>query len=161
MPDTPVLWRSQFQASSGSTAPFGFEPVVVALTNDNFVVFWQNDGTGANGVDIRGQIFDPLGNPIGGSFRANQTFFADDERNFDVAALPNGGFVVVYEDFEDATGRIDIRATEWTTTIDGGVDSCTDPRSVILSPAMPSETEEAHGEQATEARGDCQQVAAG
>lgn len=125
MPDTPVLWRTQFQTNLGPSFGAALEPVVVALTNGNFVALWETEGIGSStGVDIRGQIFNPLGEPIGGSFRANTSFTIDDEQNFDAAALPNGGFVLVYEDVA-GPNLIDIRATEWTTTTDGGIGAAT------------------------------------
>ena len=45
-----------------------------------------------------------LGKPIGTEFALNTNFFADSEENATVAALPDGGFIVVYED-NDATSR--------------------------------------------------------
>jgi len=75
----------------------------------------------ANALDIVGQILDPSGNRIGSEFKVN-TFDADSEFEFDAAALPNGGFVVVYTD--DPSGAFEdyaIRATEWTTNADGTI----------------------------------------
>jgi Ca2+-binding RTX toxin-like protein len=118
MTTTPTLWKAAQQANSSDLGPGGNDQLdskIVQLSNGNFVVLWTDNSDGgpggANGTDIIGQIYDPLGNKIGGEFRANQDFFADDEDEFDVAALPNGGFVVAFED-TNASGT-SIRVTEW------------------------------------------------
>ncbi|WP_417723802.1 calcium-binding protein [Salipiger sp.] len=126
MPTTPEVWLSSFQANTQDVGPNGSQQnnsVVIQLTNGNIVVLWVDTSDaapgGAGGADIVGQIYDPLGNPLGSEFRANQSFFADDEYNFDAAALENGGFVVVYEDDPGPDDAIAIRATEWHSTPDG------------------------------------------
>ncbi len=74
---------------------------VAALSNGNFVVVWEDnmglDGSytiGDNGVF--GQVFDPLGNFIGGQFQIN-TYSISNQVHPAVDASPNGGFVVVWE----------------------------------------------------------------
>src|SRR5687768_17724885 len=49
-------------------------------------------------------LFRSLGNAVGGPIRLNQNFFVDGENNSDLAALPNGGFLMVYQDNEGAFG---------------------------------------------------------
>ncbi len=121
-----VTWLPEFQPNTASQGPGGVtqdNARIVQLTNGNFVVLWEDstDAVGGigNGVDIVGQLYDPLGNPLGANFLANPSHTADDERNFDVAALENGGFVVVYEDDPGSDTLITLRATEWTTTATG------------------------------------------
>ncbi|GAB5375054.1 MAG: hypothetical protein AcusKO_15160 [Acuticoccus sp.] len=105
------------------------------MTNGNIVVFYADNSDAspaeANGTDIVGQMYDPLGNPIGAEFRANGGFYADDEGNFDVAALDDGRFVVVYEDDDGTT--VNIRATEWETDENGVTTQST--RTIVSDPA--------------------------
>lgn len=102
---TPILWRTDQQANTTDTGTNGDDQTqirMVGLANGNFVALWESntdDGAGSSGgTDIIGQLYDPEGNPIGGEFRANNGFFADDEGDFTAAALPGGGFVIAYED---------------------------------------------------------------
>ena len=122
MPNTPEIWRNEFQAN---TVSFGTQndSTIIQLTNGNIVVLWTSDidlGAGSpNGTDIIGQIYDPLGNAIGNEFRANGPGYADfDEGEFSAAALDDGRFVVVFEDtrFGDT---VHIDATEWSTDANG------------------------------------------
>ena len=112
MTTTPTVWRADQQANTSDTVAGGSDQHddqtgirLVGLTNGNFIALWDDNsdlGVGtANGTDVIGQIYDPLGNRIGGEFRVNQTFTGDDEGNATAAALPNGNFVVVYEDTND------------------------------------------------------------
>ena len=61
-----------------------------------------------------GQLFDPLGNRIGGEFQLNTSFSLDDEQDMAIAALPGGGFIQVYKD-TDATAT-SLRLQERTAT---------------------------------------------
>ncbi|MGH6770633.1 MAG: hypothetical protein ACRECO_16610, partial [Xanthobacteraceae bacterium] len=103
---TPSVWQAQEQTNTGDVVDQG-DPAIVGLTNGNYVVIWDEAAGGPIGVsagrDLVGQIFDFLGNPVGAEFQANQSFVADDEQDAQVAALPNGGFAMVYED-TDAGG---------------------------------------------------------
>ena len=114
MPNTPVTWRSQVTVNT-TTAGFQAEPNIIQLDNGNILVSWTSyDDTGAGGApgtDVIGQLYDPLGNAIGGEFRLNNTFFADDEQDMELAALPGGGFISVFED-NSATGT-SIRLNEY------------------------------------------------
>lgn len=57
----------------------------------------DNTGVGAPaGIDVIGQLFTPLGQPVGGEFLVNNQF-SNNEATPDVAALPGGGFLTVYE----------------------------------------------------------------
>ena len=107
MPLTPETWLEEFTVNI-TTANTQARPQITQLANGNILVVWDStDDSGAGsspGVDLIGQIFDPLGNLVGAEFQVNSGFFADDERNASVDALPGGGFITVYEDF-DATTR--------------------------------------------------------
>ncbi|WP_102110306.1 beta strand repeat-containing protein, partial [Oceaniglobus roseus] len=135
MPLTPETWLADFTANL-TTADSQFEPRITQLTNGNVVIAWtsSNDtGVGSEpGTDIIGQMFDAYGNKIGGETRLNNGFFLDNERNFDIAALDNGRFVVVYEDENGSAANQAIVATEWTTTA-GGFGTATN-RTIATSP---------------------------
>ena len=97
----PTIWLNDFlvRDNLNSVLPLS-DPQIVALTNGNFLVSWTdrtNLADTAPGSDILGQLYDPLGVAIGGPIRLN-TNNADNESQADIAALPNGGFVIVYVD---------------------------------------------------------------
>ncbi len=101
MPNTPVTWRNS-QTVNTVTAGGQIDPDIIQLANGNILVSWtsfDNTGAGASaGLDVIGQLYDPLGNRIGGEFQLNNVFSADDEQDMDLAALPGGGFISVFED---------------------------------------------------------------
>ncbi len=100
MPNIPVTWRGQ-QTVNTELAGSQSDPDIIQLANGNILVSWtstNNTGAGAAaGLDVIGQLFDPLGGRIGGEFRLNGDHFLDDEQDMDMAAMP-GGFIVAYED---------------------------------------------------------------
>lgn len=103
MASTPTTWLEDFIVNTVNVNNQGFE-TVTTLANGNLLVTWTTpDDSGAaspNGTDIIGQMFDAFGNPVGTQFRLNTSFSVDDERDGEVTALPNGGFIIVYEDDE-------------------------------------------------------------
>ncbi len=109
MTTTPTLWRNLGQVNKSQTGPTGSDqsdPVVVGLSNGNILVAFTDDTNSedsSSGSDIIGQLYSPLGIAQGGAFQLNTLRTADDEGNSEIAALSNGGFVVVYEDV-DTTG---------------------------------------------------------
>ena len=126
MPMTPETWRPAFQANTTDTGPDGAgqtDSKIIQLDNGNIVVLWvdtSNGGPGSPpGTDILGQIYDPLGNPIGTEFLANSGVVAGAQDNFDAAALAGGRFVVVYENDPGLLADQTIMATEWNTDGDG------------------------------------------
>jgi predicted Ser/Thr protein kinase len=74
-------------------------PKVAGLSGGGFVVVWtsdsQYDGTS---LDISAQRFDTNCNKVGSEFQVTTTI-AGDQRWPDIAALPNGGFVIVWMSF--------------------------------------------------------------
>jgi Ca2+-binding RTX toxin-like protein len=111
MPNVPETWLES-QTANSTVANTQSEPITIQLANGNIVVAWTStDNTGAGaaaGTDIIGRIFDPEGNPVTAEFRVNTFGNANNERDFDLAALPNGNFVVVYERSDITTGNVDI-----------------------------------------------------
>ena len=101
MPTTPEVWLSEFTVNAGNTSGTQVEPQITQLSNGNILVAWEdslNNVDGANGTDIIGQIYDPLGNPVGAPFHMNTFRNIDDEGEFEIAATPGGGWILAYED---------------------------------------------------------------
>ena len=101
MPLSPVTWLSDFVVNL-TTAATQANPRITHLANGNILVVWDSSSdTGPgdpSGIDTIGQLFDPLGQRIGGEFLVNDTFVDNAEGSPDVAALSDGGFLTVYED---------------------------------------------------------------
>jgi Ca2+-binding RTX toxin-like protein len=115
--------RAQLLSSTGT--PIGSEflvntttnhgqqsPVVTALAGGGFVITWRDlsEGTGATGSfdpsDIRAQIYDSDGNPVGGEILVNtETQGSQGQGSLGaagVAANASGGFVVTWSTFFQA-----------------------------------------------------------
>ncbi|HEY5597923.1 MAG TPA: tandem-95 repeat protein [Kiloniellales bacterium] len=69
---------------------------VAALADGGFVVTWQSQSQDGNGMGVFAQRFDAAGQAVGGEFQVN-TFTQNGQQAPDVAALADGGFVVVWE----------------------------------------------------------------
>lgn len=106
MPATPAVWLDDFLVNF-VTAGAQENPRVTQLLNGNIMVVWDSaNNTGAGsppGFDVIGQVFSPLGIPIGVEFLVNG-FNANVESVVDIAALTNGGAIAVYQDFISAGG---------------------------------------------------------
>ncbi|WP_198368526.1 lipase family protein [Roseomonas rosulenta] len=84
-------------------------PSVAALSNGGFVVTWQDwSGTlgDADQTSIKAQVFDAGGAKVGSEFLVN-TETAGQQLDPAVTALPNGGFVVAWEDRSRTLGDLD------------------------------------------------------
>ena len=68
-------------------------PTVAALNDGGFVVVWQDDTAPRK---IHGQRYDGAGKRVGEEFQVNTDTLGD--YNPTVAALNDGGFVVVWDD---------------------------------------------------------------
>lgn len=75
------------------------EPDIAALNDGGFVVVWQ-DGSEAfsagAGHDVAARIYDANGQPVGSSFRVNNTLYDGNQTSPAIEALPDGGFFVVW-----------------------------------------------------------------
>jgi len=142
VPLTPETWLAEF--SVANFAGTQREPQITQLANGNILVAWEDDTNNvdtSNGTDIIGQIYDPLGNPVGSAFQLNSSFIGDDEGEFEIAGLPGGGFVVVYEDTNlngtsiRVTERDSAGALVQTLTVesDPGADELNDPSVTIAA----------------------------
>lgn len=139
MPLTPETWLDQVTVNATTTGSQN-DPEVIQLANGNILVSWTTDDAGGlgspAGVEIFGQIFDPLGNPVGAELRLNNASTADIEQNSHIAALPGGGFVVVYHDFDiDGTGGSNIRLEEY----DANGASVTESPGVVIDSFAPAD----------------------
>ena len=76
---------------------------VTALPDGGFVVTWNSSGQDGSDWGVYGQRYDENGAPDGGEFLVNTTT-AGAQLYPDVAALPDGGFVVVWNS-SDGSGR--------------------------------------------------------
>lgn len=103
MPLTPERWNSITNVNNNLTED-ATTPQVVQLSNGNTLIVWASaDPTAPTNdalLDLRGQIFDPLGNEIGGEIQLNASRTADQEFQPSVTALPSGGFSVAYLDLD-------------------------------------------------------------
>ncbi len=81
------------------------EPSVAALGDSgNYVIVWGSMGQDNGiGYGVYGQIVDQQGAAVGEEFIVN-TEISGQQQNPDVAALPDGGFVVVWQSFPGQDG---------------------------------------------------------
>ena len=75
---------------------YQYHPDVASLSGGGFVITWRDDsGTGGSGYEVRGQVYDVQGEPLGHSFGVN-SYKNDYQYQVDVAGLNGGGFVVTW-----------------------------------------------------------------
>jgi hypothetical protein len=76
----------------------------IALTpSGSFLIVWIDDRN--NDWDIYGQIYDADGNSVDTNFRINSnTLWSNNQSNPDVASLPGGNFIVVWQDYRTPLG---------------------------------------------------------
>lgn len=86
---------SEFQVNT-VTADDQLEASVTGLTDGGFVVTWGSWLQDGSQWGIFGQRFDSGGVPVGSEFQVN-TVTANDQESCSIAALQDGGFVVVWE----------------------------------------------------------------
>ena len=118
MTTTPTIWKT-FTANIDSLPGLQSDPSVAHLADGSFLVTWTDDTKGVSaGTDIFAQRFDAEGIAQGSSFQINTSSTTHNEFGAQVAALPDGGFVIAYaygvDDSEfdivierrDASGRV-------------------------------------------------------
>jgi large repetitive protein len=80
----------------GSIFLYQSEPKIAWLDGGGFVVVWtDSSSTDGSGDGVYGQRFDASGNAVGSTFRAN-TYTTSNQSEPDVAALKDGGYIVVW-----------------------------------------------------------------
>ncbi|HZF95895.1 MAG TPA: hypothetical protein VEZ20_13610, partial [Allosphingosinicella sp.] len=103
---------SPFTANS-AIAGNQHESSVVALSGGGFAVAWtdfSNVGDGS-GRAVFAQLFGPAGEKVGGEFRVN-TATNSHQMTPSLAALPNGGFVAVWQDASLVGGDTSFQAVK-------------------------------------------------
>ena len=92
---------------AGSTAT-ETNPHVAALAGGGFVVTWTDSAGDVNGTSqgIRASVYDASGNLVSGDILVNQFNQAGTQQSNDVTALPDGGFVVAWEDIAAGVDRV-------------------------------------------------------
>jgi Ca2+-binding RTX toxin-like protein len=98
---TPTLWKSQTQVNTTAPDALDFPAVFVTPLGDGgYIVVWDIEDSVHNptGDAVVGQRYDILGEKIGGEVKISQ-FNSGDQAPTGIAAMPDGGFVVAYEDF--------------------------------------------------------------
>lgn len=117
LPGGDVTMQVLLQVFSASGAKIGGEiavdpagvgnqlvPDVVALASGGFVVTWQDDTeTVASLYDVRAQIFDATGSPVGGNFLVNVET-AETQGGSTITSLKGGGFVIGWTDYSGTLG---------------------------------------------------------
>jgi hypothetical protein len=84
-------------------------PQITALPNGRFVVTWRDGSQGNGGTTgdsdyaVKAQVFDAAGGKIGSEILVN-TATANFQDNPQIAALPNGSFVVTWRDDSQSNG---------------------------------------------------------
>jgi hypothetical protein len=123
MTTTPKVWRAT-QQTNFTDAGDQFDPQIVDIGSGRYVAVWTEAAGGpiatAAGSDLVGQIFDTRGNRIGSEFRANVSFFADNEQNAALDTRPGGGFVMVYTDTDAAGTSIRAQSFDVNGSLVGG-----------------------------------------
>ena len=92
------------------------EPRITALANGGFVVTWMDQSAGVGGAQgdtsglaVKAQVYGSGGSRVGGEILVNTT--TEDNQFLPlVAALGEGGFVVVWTDASEGNGDFDVRA---------------------------------------------------
>ena len=113
------------------------QPTVTATKDGGFAVSWRDNSNlsvDASGFGIKTQIFDPLGNKLGGEFQVNGITTGNQEMP-SIVALASGALVVSWTDYSGQNGDTDgaIKARILTPT--------TAPISdLLLSNTLVSET---------------------
>ncbi len=111
-----------FQIDISTPTTAGGNPSVTALAGGGFVVVWDTDETGA---DIWARTFDGSGNATNAPFRVNLATTGFQGRP-DIAALPDGGFVVVWTDGSGIGGDTSGSAVKLRSFTDAGVGDATE-----------------------------------
>ncbi len=112
--DQPVAWSPQGLVNT-TTFDDQFENQVVGLEGGGYVVVWRNHtGIGVAPFDTRAQIFDAFGNSVGSEITVSAAA-APGQSEPHVAALAGGGFMVAWQDTDNA-GTTGIIGAVFTST---------------------------------------------
>ena len=117
MTTTPTLWKSHTQVNtsdapvpnSGGSPDQSF-PQIVALDDGGYVVAWTDRSRTHNpgGTAVVAQKYDVLGEKVGGEVKISQ-FNSGDQSASAAVALPDGGFLIAYNDVVPGSADIYVR----------------------------------------------------
>jgi VCBS repeat-containing protein len=83
-----------------------YQSQVVTLASGNFVVAWQDSGSGNS--NIQGQMFTASGQRVGGTMTLGNVADGSSKNAVSLTALPNGGFVAAFSSYRyDGTQNYD------------------------------------------------------
>jgi len=89
---------SEFLINS-TTAGSQIDPSITGLSDGGFVVTWAGSSQDGSSWGVFGQSFNSSGNATGTEFQIN-TYTDSGQQNSEITALSDGGFVVVWESWE-------------------------------------------------------------
>ncbi len=98
-PPTPVYLSDEFVVNTVTTGNQR-RPAVAGNEDGNFLIVWHSDAAQAGFFDIKGQLFDFEGGPIGGEFQVDQAGANRIQYTPQAAAGGNGNYVAVWADFD-------------------------------------------------------------
>ena len=93
-----LLFGNEFRINTETSSDQGL-PAVSPLSDGGFVVVWQSAAQDGDGSGIYGQRFDATGTAIGSEFRVNSEVAGNQEIP-SVTGLPDGGFMVVWQSYD-------------------------------------------------------------
>ena len=100
MPATPETWLDSFPVAAGATGAQS-QPSIIQLTNGNTVVAWLDAASG----NVLGQVFSPIGEPVGGQLTLATATGSIVLEDFDLYPHNDGtfGMTVVGDDGTNVT----------------------------------------------------------
>jgi Ca2+-binding RTX toxin-like protein len=108
MTTTPTTWSSETIVNAGNTNGDQIAGETITMLNGRLITVWTDSSDAADtapGSDVIGQFYDANGAERGLPKQINTYFTAADQTKPEIAALANGGFIVVYEDRGTADGE--------------------------------------------------------
>ncbi|WP_299026248.1 DUF4214 domain-containing protein [uncultured Sulfitobacter sp.] len=142
--ETGVTTSGEFKVNN-LTFGLGVRPEMAELSDGRIIVVWDGTdltGKDTSGLGISGQLLDADGTKNGGVFTVNTTR-GNQQDSAKVVATPDGGFVVVWNDFLSGSGtqKYDIRGRVYDSNgfskgqdfaIEGSLGSQLDPVLTVL-----------------------------
>ncbi|MCK4572672.1 T9SS type A sorting domain-containing protein, partial [candidate division WOR-3 bacterium] len=77
-------------------------PAVAVSSGGRFIITWHDYRNGD--FDIFGQVYNAGGNPVGTNFKINTDVGTQGQFYPDVASLPDGNFIIVWQDYRSGMG---------------------------------------------------------
>src|SRR5262249_4665342 len=138
---TPTLTNVVSPMGVATSADDEITPHVAALTDGGFAVTW----TDLTAHQIRAAVYDAGGSLVHGNILVNSFDPSLSVDTNDVTALPDGGFIVAWEDIAahvdraqrfDETGNLDGTSIVWHTpaTVDINAATYSDGRAILTAP---------------------------